>query len=141
MIVWHAVVGLVLFASALLGVMLAIGALDPIGSSYYGIVADLRLPYLLLMLASLQLAMIVEAVILASRHRTWRWRVALLALTLLLPLATVMAIAWLDVWRYRSHTIWANVVAGILMASVLAAVIALRFWAWRHPDVAAVLRS
>ena len=141
MIVWHALVGVVFLASALIGVMLAIGALDPIGSSYYGIVADLRLPYLLAMLASLQLVTIVEAVILAARHRTWRWRLALLALTLLLPLVTVMAIAWLDVWRYRVHAIWANVVAGILMTSVLGAVIALRLWAWRRHSVPAALPS
>jgi hypothetical protein len=130
--IWHGVVALWFVLAGLLALGLATGFLDPFGSAYYGIVGDPRVPYLLLCLAAAQGLALADAVLLGWRRRRAGWWAGLLAGALTLPAATVLALAWLDVWRYGVRRPWADAAAGLAMALVLAGLGWLRRWAWRR---------
>jgi len=131
-LVWH-VVALAVFVFALvIAYALATGQLDPLGFPYYGVASSTaRTECLFILLAVLEAFCVIDALALGRRRRNWRFRAALGVVVLIVPLAVVISIAHVDLWRYDRHTQRANVVGGALMVLLIGVPFAMRHWAWR----------
>src|SRR5262245_59203208 len=112
---WHVFAVLVFLAALFVGVLVVSGRLEPLGFAYYGVIVEWRTETLFMLLAVLQLLAIVDAVVLARRHRTWTWWAALFAVALFHPVSIVIAMGQLDAWRYEQKTPVARIVAFAVM--------------------------
>jgi len=131
-VAWEVAAGLVFLFALWVAYELSAGHLDTLGSPYYGVAVSWRTDVLLLLLAAVQALCVADAIVLAWRRRSWIFWMALFVAVLVLPLGLLLSMAQIDLWRHDLRAAWANVIAGALMAGLIAATYALRRWAWRR---------
>jgi hypothetical protein len=124
---WHALAHVVFAFALWVAFALTTGQLDPVGSAYYGVVVSWRAPVLLTLLVAIQALWTVDAIVLGRRRRSVQAWAGLAAMALALPLALVLSLAQLDLWRHDQHAMWANACAGLAMAALIAGA-----YAWRR---------
>jgi hypothetical protein len=128
--IWNVVAAAVYVFAAFVAFALASGQLDPVGFAYYGVGVEWRMPFVLALLAGLQVVWIGDAIVLGRRMKSAPLWILLAVAAIVGPWGLVTALGQLDGWRYDQRSETANVVVGGAMMLVIATVYSLRRWAF-----------